>query len=199
MSTTMKGFILIIIGLIMTFFDFSINGVNLIPDLVGFILIAIGLSLHTTWDSSFNTARIMAFLLVFLAIPDLFEFTIPITPGPIQIFLTVLWPLNIVRTIVFILMNWFLFRGISAVAISQGNERLASSAMNCLWSVIIVSSISTIFSSFSTIFMILLGFSLLLLLMSLVITTMFILGFLVLIYQLYVLYRADQELGIYGA
>lgn len=199
MSASMKGFLLIILGLIMTFFDFSINGINLIPDLVGFILIAIGLSLHTTWDSSFGTARIMAFVLVFLAIPDLFDFTIPITPGPIQIFLTALWPLNIARTIVFILMNWFLFRGISAVAISQGNEGLASSAMSCVWLVIIVSSTSAILSTFSTIFMTLLGFSTLLLLMSLFTVIMIILGFLVLIYQLYVLYRANQELEAHEA
>ncbi|MET3696444.1 hypothetical protein SAMN05877753_103312 [Bacillus oleivorans] len=62
----------ILIGLLIAFFDFRFENVNLVPDIAGWGIIIYQLSEARNHYKTYSTARILAILLFGLSIPDLF-------------------------------------------------------------------------------------------------------------------------------
>ena len=69
------GFMQICYGLILASFDFRFNGINLIPDFLGFIFIVVGLTKIESLHTKFKTAQLPAASLIPLSLPDIIEFT----------------------------------------------------------------------------------------------------------------------------
>lgn len=68
------GFIRIFWGLLFVVLDIRINSIDLIlPDFIGYILIANGLSLLAPQDRWFRRARLFAIIMAFVSIPSLIE------------------------------------------------------------------------------------------------------------------------------
>ena len=77
------GFNLIFWGLLFVVLDIRISSVDLVlPDFVGYILIAIGLSRLAPHHQWFRTARILAIVLVFVSLTTLVEIAVDAKQAP---------------------------------------------------------------------------------------------------------------------
>jgi hypothetical protein len=75
MNDTERGFRRIFWGLFLVVLDFRINGFDILPDFLGFVLIAMGLGLLVLLDRRFLTARVLAVLLIVLSLATLLQHT----------------------------------------------------------------------------------------------------------------------------
>jgi len=105
-------------GLLLVILDFSINGFDLFPDIVGYLLVAAGCSGLADMSHRFSTARAMAFA---LAILWLIGFAIH---GEFRIFY------GISRTLANCAFMWQLLGGIADFATTRGRMDLAKLAYN---------------------------------------------------------------------
>ena len=77
------GFNLIFWGLLFVVLDIRISSVDLfLPDFVGYILIAVGLSRLASHDQWFRTARIFAIILIFVSLTTLVEIAVDAKQAP---------------------------------------------------------------------------------------------------------------------
>jgi len=75
MNATERGFRRIFWGLVFVVLDFRIDDFDLLPDFIGFAIIASGLGLLVPLSLRFHTARIMAMFLVVFSLATLIRFT----------------------------------------------------------------------------------------------------------------------------
>jgi hypothetical protein len=122
MTETERGFRRIFWGLLFTVFDFHINGFDLLPDVVGFLLIALGLGLLAPQSLRFHTARIMAWFLFVLWFASLFSLVEGANEGgPFGGW----FYFGVVRDVIDVTMVWQLCGGIIELARERGHEDLA--------------------------------------------------------------------------
>ncbi|PYP84278.1 MAG: hypothetical protein DMF61_20505 [Blastocatellia bacterium AA13] len=76
------GFIKIFWGLLLVTLDIRINSLDLMPNFIGYILIAAGLTLLAPRHLWFRTARVIAIIMVFVSIPSLTEIRIDAQQTP---------------------------------------------------------------------------------------------------------------------
>jgi hypothetical protein len=70
MTPTERGFRRIFWGLVFVVLDFELNGFNVLPDFLGFVLVTMGLGLLVPLHDRFRQARILAALLIVLSLKD---------------------------------------------------------------------------------------------------------------------------------
>ncbi|UFJ40184.1 hypothetical protein LOK74_19425 [Brevibacillus humidisoli] len=70
----MTGLAKVFWGLLLVFFDFRIEGFDVLPDVAGFIVVYLGFSQLSAHHSSFHKAKIASLPLLVLSILDLFSF-----------------------------------------------------------------------------------------------------------------------------
>lgn len=107
------GFMIVFWGLVISIIDIRINGVNLIPDFIGYLIIIVGLGRAKELDSSFKIARFASWILAPLAVTDIIK--IDGTQNS-------LWPLSVLTSIIYIVFTWFLLDGIIETARQYENE-----------------------------------------------------------------------------
>lgn len=171
------GFMTIFVGFLITFLDFRINGLNIFPDFVGYIIIAIGLSKAFQLDEKFKTAQMFSVIMIVLSFPDIVEFT---GYDP-------LWPLSLIATIVALLLTWFLLNGVTDVALRNSNEDLANLSEKVLFATIAI----TIFNLAIILLTNIAGFYSIV--FAVVALAMVFVSLLVTVFKLLVIYRASNE------
>ncbi|MDF1539375.1 MAG: hypothetical protein P1Q69_10790 [Candidatus Thorarchaeota archaeon] len=177
------GFMTIFWGLVITFFDFRINGFNLIPDFVGYVLVMIGVAKTMRLDYRFGQARTAAIILIPLSLPDIIEFP---AGDPF-------WPISIISGFCYLVFIWVFLGGIKSVAESHGNASLAELAYKVLIATFVIRGVNLTFSLIVN----LLGSSAGAIIL-LVVPLVFV-GLLVGVLVLYVVYRASQEISLPAA
>jgi hypothetical protein len=141
-----KSFMQIFWGFLFVFLDFTFDGIDLIPDFVGYIFIVIGLRSLSSLSLHFTHAKISAIILFFLSLFTDFSILTPLKPVAsntgnatdwtsllslikekwfIPLFLFTV----ISRVLEFILL-WKICEGISKVATESGNQTFAKIAKN---------------------------------------------------------------------
>lgn len=104
-----KGYRLLFIGLLLILIDLRINTFDLLPDFVGYIMIALGINELKTKGSSFSKATPFALILIFLVFPSLVGYegigldtkSLPLLP----------YLLETVIGVFHLLMMYFIFAG----------------------------------------------------------------------------------------
>jgi|GEM_PF-6664183 len=107
------GFNLLVIGLIFVFLDIEVGRFDLLPDFVGFLLLALGANILYPFAAAFRPARNVAGPLVLLTFLEL------VSP---PILLQVLLPVNLILTV---LAVWFLMGGALQFATERDRPDLA--------------------------------------------------------------------------
>ena len=125
MSDTERGFRRIFWGLLLVVVDFRLSGFDILPDFIGFAIIAVGLGLLVPLNPRFQTAKIMAMILVVLSLASLIEF--PATDGA-QGFHPGWFAFGLLVTVLDIVMIWQLCGGIIDLAREEGLDDLATRA-----------------------------------------------------------------------
>ena len=105
-------------GLILVFLDFSINGLDLLFDGLGYLLIAIGCGGLSSSASRFAVARVLSLILVLLWFVGFFVDRD--LAGPYAL------AMNVVNAV----MVWQLLSGIAAFSQARGRHDLANQAIN---------------------------------------------------------------------
>lgn len=103
-------------GLLLVLLDFSINGFDILPDGLGYLIVAAGCSGLSTLSPRFSTARILCFV---LAILWLVGFAIHRDIATVY---------GLARTLVNCAFIWQLLGGIAEFAIDRGRRDLAERA-----------------------------------------------------------------------
>lgn len=149
------GFKNIIIGTIFLFLYYY-NGIDILPDFLGYIFIFMGLGVIVNYTPKFKIARIFASLLIFISLVDflnLLQFFIEFNIPYIYIFNAFLQNLFI-PTILFLLYSYFLYIGISENANKFGFNSLRNKARKA-WYLILIYEILMYFPVYGYIFQIL--------------------------------------------
>ncbi len=119
-------------GFVLVVFDFRVCGWNLLPDFVGFVLIAVGLGDLEGVHRNFGKAQGWALALVVLALPDVVELGVPVQPGNPTILVNVLWPLVLLMNGGRVIMTWFILKGVVDLAQKAGLLFFAQETSNIL-------------------------------------------------------------------
>jgi hypothetical protein len=124
MSATERGFRRIFWGLLLVVIDFRLNGFDILPDFIGFALIAAGAGLLVPLNPRFQTAKIMALILIVLSLVSLVELGNDGGPGfnPGWFFF------GLIVTVLDVIMVWQLCGGIIDLARERGLDDLATRA-----------------------------------------------------------------------
>jgi len=139
-----KSFMQIFWGFLFVFLDFTFDGIDLIPDFVGYIFIVIGLRSLSSLSLHFTHAKISAIILFFLSLFTDFSILKPLKPVASNTgnatdwtsllslikekgFISLLLVTVISHVLEFILL-WKICEGINKVATESGNQNLAKIA-----------------------------------------------------------------------
>jgi len=125
MNSTERGFRRIFWGLLLVVIDFRLNGFDILPDFIGFAIIAAGLSLLVPLNPRFQTAKIMALILTVLSLVSLIELG---DDGGAQGFMSGWFAFGLLVTALDIVMVWQLCGGIIDLARERGFDDLATRA-----------------------------------------------------------------------
>lgn len=125
------GFQRIFLG-VLFFFDFRINGFDIIPDFIGYILIYSGLKVILEMNGNFESASKLALPLIFLSFGDLFQINTSVQP----FFLLI----GLVYLVLNLLMVYRICKGISECAGEKGDNELAEISMK-RWTLYLVNNI----------------------------------------------------------
>lgn len=126
----MSGFAKVFWGLLLVFLDFRINGFDIIPDLIGFILVYTGLAGLAEVQPRFGQAKKVAVPLLVLSVAELI-------PGQLQFTLSgpsgwLGFLIAIVVTALNLLLIFNICRGIGELASQEGNDNLTHKS-NSRW------------------------------------------------------------------
>jgi hypothetical protein len=117
-------------------FDFRLNGLDILPDFVGYILIFLGLSEMIHLHKNFEVPRILAGILI---IPSLF--TLYQNPNIKNTNINAITiTIGIIVTILYLFYAYNLYMGIKDKAIKLNNLELANNA-NLVWKLIVASEV----------------------------------------------------------
>lgn len=127
------------------FFDLRINGFDILPDIIAYVLFYQGLSILEEKNGFFNKAKRFAFPMIFISILDLYQFTVPLNElGSISFGITSVI-FGLIYIVINLLMVYNICLGIEEEARGINNFQLESQAKNA-WNIYLISSI-LVFSS----------------------------------------------------
>ena len=118
-------------GLLLVILDFSINGFDLLPDGIGYLLVAAGCSGLATMSRQFTTAQTLSYVLAVLWLIGIF------VGGQLGTLLA------LASTVLNCLCIWMLLGGIAEVATSRGRTDLAARARQLRMAYVVVMGIMT--------------------------------------------------------
>jgi hypothetical protein len=132
------GFRLVAVGIFLTLADFRVNSFDLVPDWLGYALVAFGLGRLTVRNAQFNVAYPLACVLCMITLVAVFVYdTVPATPGilsnsPFRSSREQL-PLNwsfstILITVLSIALSWSICDGVRHFSNARGDVRAAETA-----------------------------------------------------------------------
>ncbi len=121
-------------GLLLVILDFNVNQFDLLPDFIGYILVAVGAGGLISISGQFTTARNSCWALVALSIIGM------VVRGPLGLFL------GIIHLIVNCIMMWFLLGGFMDLSISYKRPDLAVKASNRRTIYVVLMCIATLIS-----------------------------------------------------
>lgn len=128
-------------------FDFRFNGVDIIPDFIGFILIYFGLQKLVEKNNNFELAKNLAFPLIFISVFDIYQIQKPenniITMSGIGLII------GVVFTILNLIMVYRICLGISEIANERSENELATKSMN-RWTLYLINQIIIWFMSLTS-------------------------------------------------
>ncbi|QNO14221.1 hypothetical protein HYG86_05260 [Alkalicella caledoniensis] len=133
----MGGFRKIFWGFILVFFHIRINRIDFLPDVVGFILVVVGLSNLEQFSDKFETAKKVAIPVAILSIFSLYHFEVEMVSFIVF--------LDIVYSILKILLVYYICMGIIDVSLNNAEEEFADLAQK-RWKLYLVMSIAALFS-----------------------------------------------------
>lgn len=115
-------------GFLFTMVDFKIQGVDVLPDIVGYILFAIGFGILAANSQHFEKARSFNIPMIILSIFSIYEK--PVQGGGVQLGTFGLWGvlIGIAATVLNLLVVYNLFMGIKDMADQQGKLDLSEEA-----------------------------------------------------------------------
>lgn len=122
----MTGFAKLFWGLLLVFLDFRVNGFDVLPDIIGFILVYSGLSMLAEEHARFLQAKKITVPLLVLSILDLI-------PGQLQISVTepaslLGFLLAAVATVLNLLLLYYICQGIGELARAEEQHELVNKA-----------------------------------------------------------------------
>jgi hypothetical protein len=120
-------------GFVLVVFDFRVFGWNLIPDFVGFVVIAAGLADLCEVHGYFEKGRGLALALVVIALPEIVEVSVPVQPGNPTITVNLLWPAILLMNCVALVMTWFVLKGVIELAHKEGLASFGRETLNILY------------------------------------------------------------------
>lgn len=115
-------------GFLFTMVDFKIQGVDVLPDIVGYILFAIGFGILAANNQHFEKARSFNIPMIILSIFSIYEK--PVQGGGVQLGTFGLWGvlIGIAATVLNLLVVYNLFMGIKDMADQQEKSDLSEEA-----------------------------------------------------------------------
>jgi len=143
-------------------FDFRINGFDILPDIIGYILFFQGLSILASRNIYFEKAKRLSFPLIFLSIFSIYENTTPLAEFSINNSTSLLMLLGLVITILHLFMVYNICMGIADEARLFEKPDLEDKAM-MRWTFYLVINIAVIFVIFIAFVLPTFGFVLLIL------------------------------------
>ena len=110
-----KSLGLVFWGILLAMLDFRINGFDLLPDFLGYLLVAIGCTGLISASSLFKPARLIAWILVIFELASLAGARL----GE---------PISSVDSLLDLVLIWCVLGGVIELAVAQGREDLARRA-----------------------------------------------------------------------
>ncbi len=139
------GYIKLLWGFIFLF-DFRIQGFDILPDIIGYILFYKGLSELEDRNAFFAKGKQFALPLIIISLFDIYEFSVSLDELSISPYGIVVLLLGIISSVINLLMVYNICRGIGAEAEHTNHFKLASQATTA-WNVYLIANI-LILSSF---------------------------------------------------
>jgi len=109
-------------------FDFRINGFDLLPDFIGYLLIFLGLSALVNLNEKFNKAKILSLPLIVISVLDIYQSPVQLNSGLLEPKAMILSIVGIISIILNILMIYNICIGIEEKAKESGNFVLGTLA-----------------------------------------------------------------------
>jgi len=124
-----QGMLWVLAGVLCTFVDLRINRVDLLPDVMGYGLIALGASALVPLEATFRRVRLLAWPLAAVSLADLVEVRWFLAEyGDLTYTYNPLWPALVLCAVLNIVMMWTLISGVQRLALGRCRMVLARSA-----------------------------------------------------------------------
>lgn len=130
------GFNKILWGFIFLF-DFRINGFDILPDFIGYILIFLGLKMLAERNENFNKAKLLALPLIFLSLLDIYQTQDNAQVVSHSFFVEII---GIAFMVISLIMVYRICLGISEMAGMKSDTELEIKAMQ-RWKIYLISEI----------------------------------------------------------
>lgn len=117
-------------GFILILLDFRIQGLDIIPDFIGYWKIYSGLKDLVAWNFHFEKAKKLVVPLGFLSILDIYQVQRPINEISFEPIFLVFILIGIIVSIIDLFMVFHICKGISEIAEERGEDELSEKAMN---------------------------------------------------------------------
>jgi len=124
-----RGTLCVCGGVLCTFLDVRAGGVDLLPDVVGYGLIALGASALVPLEAAFRRARLLAWVLAAVSLANLVEVRWFLAEhGDLTYTYNPLWPALVLGAVLDIVAFWFLIGGVRRLAVGRCRMVMARSA-----------------------------------------------------------------------
>jgi len=109
-------------------FDFRINGFDILPDFIGYLLIFLGLSALVNLNEKFNKAKTLALPLIIISVLDIYQSPVPLNSGLMEPKTMIISLIGIISILLNMLMIYNICIGIEEKAKDSGNFVLGTLA-----------------------------------------------------------------------
>jgi len=166
-------------------FDFRINGFDILPDFIGYLLIFLGLSALVNLNEKFNKAKTLALPLIIISVLDIYQSPVPLNIGLMEPKTMIISLIGIISIILNILMIYNICIGIEEKAKESGNFVLGTLARS-RWNLYLI---------FQIIFLVIFVFNSILKLTSpLLVLPLFLFSVIVYIMMLNLISQAEKQI-----
>ncbi|ACB84349.1 hypothetical protein [Natranaerobius thermophilus] len=131
-------------GFLFVSLDFRLQGFNVLPDIIGYILFALALGTLASWNENFNSAKPFTYVLIFLSIFTIYEAPAPVGPGVNFSVNPIGAMIGIISLILSLIAVYKVFMGIKALADMQEEFDLSIEA-ELRWKQFLFLNIATLF------------------------------------------------------
>ncbi|QGT98794.1 hypothetical protein SYNTR_0201 [Candidatus Syntrophocurvum alkaliphilum] len=140
-----KAFRYLYWGFLFVSLDFRLQGFNILPDIIGYILFALALGTLASRNENFNSAKPITYVLIFLSIFTIYEaptpqeFGVDFSVNPIGA------AIGIISLLLSVIVVYKIFMGIKELADQQEELEISNEAV-LRWKQFLFLTIATLFS-----------------------------------------------------